>query len=102
MVIFIANPLGINSVVNESSQFAVFPNPFNENVNIRLNLKADSRISIKVINPIGEVVQNLVTEEQVTTGEHLYKTGDLAEGLYFVVLTMDNKTYSYKITSIKQ
>ncbi len=102
MVITVAGPLGINSILNESSQFAVFPNPFSENVNIKLNLKSDSKISIKVINPIGEVVENILNDEQVTSGEHLYRTGNLAEGLYFVFLTMDNKTYSYKITSMKQ
>lgn len=100
--IFIANPTGINSLVQENSQLIVFPNPFSETVNIKLAINSSAKVNLKIINSIGEIVDSVLENEELSKGEYIYKADNLAEGLYFVVLTVDNKIYSYKVTSMKQ
>ncbi len=45
MVITVAGPLNVALTMKNNSEFSVFPNPFNESVNIKIALKSSSKIS---------------------------------------------------------
>lgn len=89
------------------SLIQAFPNPFNPNINIRINLKAEGRISLKIFNLLGEEVKEIFNG-YLNSGTHQFGwdvTNDsyvsLPAGHYFILLITDETYSSTKITYLK-
>jgi hypothetical protein len=66
-----------------------YPNPFNPETSIKFSLSEDSRVTLKVFNLLGQVVNTLV-DENLSAGEHAIlwngkndQNEDVASGVYF-------------------
>ena len=64
-----------------------YPNPFNPLTKIKFALPVDSRISIKIFNSIGEVIDK-AAEDNFSSGVHEinYNGLNLSSGIYFYTL----------------
>jgi len=80
-------------VVNQSEQSVIpdkyallqnYPNPFNPSTTIRYGIPSESRVTIKIINTIGQEVTTLINSTQ-SSGYHEvnFNAGNLASGIYF-------------------
>lgn len=82
-----------------------YPNPFNPITSIRFNLPEESRVSIQVINSLGEVVAELA-DEIISSGIHsqMWNATKAASGIYFIRMNaqsvVSNKNYSQTIKTV--
>ncbi len=88
------------AAINNSSLDAVYPNPFNQITNIKVNIPATQHVSMKVYDLLGHEVA-VLTDENLSPGEHIYywngndKEGSaLGNGLYLIRLQTENQSLS--------
>ncbi|MGH1363866.1 MAG: T9SS type A sorting domain-containing protein [Calditrichia bacterium] len=69
-----------------------YPNPFNPSTHIEFYLPGDAFTSLKIYNPLGEEVAELVNKN-LSAGRHVYNwhAGDLSSGVYFFRLQAGSK-----------
>jgi len=93
---------GINLTSKENDiSYSVFPNPVSEVINISLEVKKRSMISIEIINYEGKVIQNIITNLSLEGAyKNSFNLGELTKGNYLVQLKIDGKIYTEKL--IKQ
>jgi flagellar hook assembly protein FlgD len=74
-----------------------YPNPFNPSTNIQFSLPRAGKVEMKVYNLLGQVVATLVNG-QYATGRYevTWDARNLASGLYFYRLTVDNNVVDTK------
>ena len=63
-----------------------YPNPFNPSTEIRYQLPADSRVSVKIFNLLGEEVATLVNGEQAAGNRSVQWNASVPSGIYFYQL----------------
>ena len=73
-----------------------YPNPFNPSTTIKYGIPSDSRVTIKIINAIGQEVTTLINSTQ-SSGYHEvnFNAGNLASGIYFYrisAVSLDGKS----------
>jgi len=74
----------VEIVPTEFELYQNYPNPFNSSTVIRYSLPHSSSIEIIVFNPIGEVIQREVMENQEAGNYEWELTGnELSSGTYF-------------------
>ncbi|HCY75281.1 MAG TPA: hypothetical protein DHV28_05125 [Ignavibacteriales bacterium] len=82
-----------------------YPNPFNPATIIKYNIPEESTVQLKIVNIVGEVVTELMNENQ-SAGNHskLFNASNLSSGIYFAVLNASSlnsgKVYSGMIKMI--
>lgn len=72
------------------SDFALgqnFPNPFNPSTTIRYSLPSSSRVKLTVFNVLGEVVEELMDEEQGPGAKEVKWNGNVSTGVYFYCIS---------------
>lgn len=78
----------------------IFPNPFNEIINIQYRLNMTFPVNIEVIDALGRNIKTLVKSTQVE-GEYSYcfdgKKEDLQSEIYFIKMNINNTVYVKKI-----
>ena len=98
--IFIHNSSGVNIPVNDNFSFTLYPNPAQENVNIQYSVdKTSCDVNIKIVDVYGNEIQNITNKNQ-ENGDYTYALNinqDMSSGIYFIYLTIDNKTYVKKL-----
>lgn len=85
----------IQNLNKEQAQLTVYPNPHNGVLFIQLSLQKESLVKLELYNVIGDKVVNLdnvvaksgQTKIQINAKEHR-----LGQGIYFLKITLDNKT----------
>jgi len=79
-----------------------YPNPFNPSTKIKFSLAADSKVSIKIYNLLGQQVASLLNDE-LAAGRHEinFNAGSLSSGIYFYVINAAGKNGS-NFTSTKK
>lgn len=75
----------------DASLFQVFPNPANEQINVRSSIELNR---IQIISISGQ----LVFDEKVNTMDYQIDVSDFVSGMYFIKLETDEGTISRKIT----
>jgi hypothetical protein len=60
-----------------------YPNPFNPSTTLRYGLPSESRVKLHVYNILGQVVCELVNEEQSAGWKEVQWRANIASGLYF-------------------
>jgi peroxiredoxin len=76
----------------------VFPNPSRDFAQLRFVVDGQSRVSVRIFNPIGQEVMQ-VLDERLPAGEHSRQisTLDLGSGIYLVHMEASGKTYTRKM-----
>ena len=95
VTVFIDDGSGIPGITLNRS-FAVYPNPSNGNFNIQFSLLEEDQIDINVVNMLGD---QIVNENQVTVKDNIVQIdmGDIAPGVYFIILQSENEMVSKKM-----
>ncbi|MCK6602767.1 MAG: FG-GAP-like repeat-containing protein [Bacteroidetes bacterium] len=79
-----------------------YPNPFNPATTIRYSLAAESRVSLKVYNSLGQQVRNLVQASQPAGFYSVpLNAADLSSGVYFYILEAGSFKSVKKLTLVK-
>jgi hypothetical protein len=80
---------------------AIFPVPAAGQLNIAFNATKSETLSIAIMNTIGQHVYD--DTKQLSTGPFntIINTSNLANGVYFIKLKMDDKVYSKEFTVLK-
>ncbi len=76
---------------------AIYPNPSNEQVNIRFNLSGHEQVSLRIYNPLGQEVSRIV-DHKLPAGEHerTIQVSDFSPGIYFIRMETAGKTWFEK------
>ena len=79
-----------------------YPNPFNPSTNIRFFLPRSTKVSIEIVNLLGEVVDSF-DWDWLSSGwhEHRYEASSIATGMYFYRLTTPEFTDTRKMILVK-
>lgn len=79
-----------------------YPNPFNSQTNIVVKIPTDGNLSIQIFNIVGEEVAELM-DEYKTAGiyKFSFNANELASGIYFIRMKMQNKILNHKIVLLK-
>ena len=96
---------------NDSLSLSAYPNPFNSQVNIGINLPASlltKDVTFRIYNILGEVVKTFQAEHLQSSGKYQF-TWDgrnedgatVSSGIYFFVVTTPEKNYSVKLLLMK-
>jgi len=77
----------VDAIVSIPGHFALdqnYPNPFNPSTNIRYELPASSRVSLKVYNLLGQVIARLVDRTEPSGEQSItWNANHFASGVYF-------------------
>jgi hypothetical protein len=91
------------STVKSFSLEQNYPNPFNPVTTIRFNLPAESRVTLKVFNMLGEEVLSLLDNQLTEAGTHSVNVNaaGLPSGIYMYRVQAGNEILSRKMILIK-
>ncbi len=90
---------GIDDPVTGSpSHMIIYPNPFNDEAMIEINMEQDAKVSVRIINLLGAEVMKLVDQELIR-GVHNVELsrGTLQAGCYFVQMSYDSHSEVQKL-----
>lgn len=89
--------------VDEFRLIGNYPNPFNPTTNIRFNLPADLRVTLKIYNTVGQEVAVLSDNRMLARGEHAmsFDGSAFASGVYFYKLDAGEFTAVSKMVLMK-
>lgn len=96
----IITPVGINESNPSELSFGLFPNPAKDGSVVYFNLNEKSNVKLEVFSIIGKVVESanigqlMPGMQQIEIG----KSGTLSKGVYFVKVTVNNRTGIKKLT----
>jgi len=80
----------------------VYPNPFTVSANVEFSLVKPSVVKIDVCNFLGEIVYSEAARKYSSgTNKIQINSGNLGNGVYLVKLTIDNQTYTRKVSVVK-
>ncbi len=90
---------GIINNYNTNCEFKVYPNPVNDFANIKYKLSNNSNVNLSVYNILGKNVYQIIANKLINRGEHsiLLDSKNLEKGIYFIKMTVNNKTFVKKI-----
>jgi len=79
-----------------------YPNTFNPSTNINYSLEKPGMVRLRIYNVMGQLVNTLVTERKAE-GRHSvqWNAGNIASGVYYYRLEVNNKVFTKKMTLIK-
>jgi len=79
-----------------------FPNPFNPYTHITFSIPKDERVSLKIYNPLGEEIEEIVNKE-FSSGKHTmnYNASNLPSGIYYYRINAGSFTKTKKLVLIK-
>jgi hypothetical protein len=92
-IVIIGNPtVSVNGIKrNEFTFFGNYPNPANNNTNVKIALARTADVTIDVMDMSGKQV-NQITNKSLTAGEHVIEvnTANLAAGEYIYIVRTSN------------
>ena len=89
----------VETTKSDKIDFEVFPNPANNQIQIKLSLEQPSKIKLNLCDVNGKSVKMLVSNQWFETGTNVlnFNITDIKTGVYFVLLSADNFRKSTKI-----
>lgn len=80
--IYRSYPSGVETVVDEETDFSIVPNPVEPGEAFTMNVNAEGKVTVLVFDNSGRVMKN--TEIEVDNGKIQMSTDGLSSGIYFV------------------
>lgn len=82
----------------EDINFTVFPNPFNNTLNLKFNLPVSQLISINLYDLNGKLVKTFIDQQVLAPGEHFYTFNEeLSQGIYLLDFCFDKEHHIQRI-----
>lgn len=90
--------VGLTDYSEQNSQIIIYPNPTNNNANLKFDLDNNSNVSVFVFDIQGKLVTETV-KNNLSKGEQniSINTSHLPNGEYFVKINTDTKTFTSKL-----
>lgn len=85
--------LGIKNIINSENKFRIFPNPFNNNINIETDFNKNY-YDIQIINSLGQNIENF---NNIWSKNYFIDTKNLNTGFYILKIHSKNENTYYKI-----
>ena len=80
----------------------IFPNPFVQKTTIAYNLAAEERVSLKIYDITGKLIETLVDQKsKAENGSLSYDARELAAGIYFAKLEAGNHVSTRKLVVLR-
>ena len=80
----------ITKVKGNEFDVVIYPNPTNESIFIKLNLKSSQNIQIDILDVMGKIIYSNKFKNINSEFSHTINTKDFAKGTYFVKINTDN------------
>jgi hypothetical protein len=98
-------PTNVENTDNPSNDFTLeqnYPNPFNASTRIKFTVSGNERISLKVYNILGKLVNDLVDRDMSSgTYEVEFSAESLPSGIYFYSLVTNGLKLTKKLILLK-
>jgi len=52
------------------AEFTCYPNPFNEDITIEINLKTETKVQVEVLNELGQLINSVASKHLLSSGLH--------------------------------
>jgi plastocyanin len=92
--IVVQNPTGIKLNLTDKNNISVYPNPANTMLHLDMNITDSQQARLKIVNLNGQELM----DEQIENGVNNFDIEKLDAGLYFVLVSVNNKQiYGSKI-----
>jgi hypothetical protein len=93
---------GITATYNQEGNVVVYPNPTNSISTIEFVIADQSVVELALYNMLGEKLA-MIASEKLSAGSHKYsmETTNLAAGIYYYNLTINNKVQTIKMIVTK-
>ena len=95
-------------VIPKEITLAAYPNPFNPSTQIRFSLPSESQVTLRIYNISGQMVRELLHEQQYDSGEHTVlwdgrdgSGGATASGIYFMRFESGGHVKVSKLTLVR-
>jgi hypothetical protein len=79
-----------------NSNFSIYPNPANNNLNVKLSNSKSENVSLKIFNNIGQLVKTIDLGNTTDIDQQI-DLSDLRSGIYMVKTTIGNASASKKL-----
>ncbi len=89
--------LSVGALSTEFSDVTIYPNPTDDEVNIRFNVKNDVRTSLVITDISGKVTQERTVNALAGNNLVMMDTNELAPGMYFVTLNAGSATQTLQL-----
>lgn len=97
----ISNYVGINEMVQDNN-IRVYPNPLADFTNLEFSLTEKSVVKVEVCNFLGKTVYSESAREYPDGINKIrISSSNLSSGVYLIKLTIDNQSYTHKISVVK-
>lgn len=89
---------GIDETIS-TNDVNVYPNPTDGVTNVAINLVNDAKVNVTVYNMYGQLVQ-VLNDSNLSQGANnlTFNASSLSSGIYLVKVTIDNETFTKKVT----
>jgi len=84
-----------------NSDIAIYPNPIQNDLNINFDLKGNTMVNIQIMDAAGKMIQQLDQQVFAAGSQTLQYPIDLANGLYYFHLQMDDEVITKPIVIAK-
>lgn len=88
---------------NTFALYQNYPNPFNPSTIISFSIPAQTAVSLKIYNTLGQLIATLVDNKVMNAGNYKFSfnANNLPSGVYFYTLTSNNTSITKKMMLIK-
>jgi alpha-tubulin suppressor-like RCC1 family protein len=76
---------------------SLYPNPTNDIVKVDYNLVNSSKVTIRVTNIQGQIVNEIKIDSKIGTQTEVIDLSNQSSGMYFITLTTENSTFTEKV-----
>ena len=94
--VFVRSNVGLNESGNVGN-LTIQPNPFTELTTMDFSLLKSGSVRVDLYNSLGELINCILPEQQLTQGTHRYRFTVENPGLYFVYITTEDGVVVKKI-----
>jgi hypothetical protein len=94
---------GVEQLNVLTNSFNIYPNPATQNTNIAFNLIENNKVSVTVIDMLGNVVSVIAHENEFNKGNNTLSlnTANLANGIYYISLEVNGVKETKKLIVTK-
>lgn len=101
----VTNSINEEQEVTKTDLLQNFPNPFTSSTTVPFDLKKDQKVTMKIYDVTGRLVETVFKEKQESAGHKSMTMNmdamNLTSGVYFCQMTTGEGTYMMKMTYIK-
>ena len=89
----------IDDVSANNLDLGVYPNPAHDKSIVTFNLLEKAKVSVALVDILGKSVSTLADNQQLQGGTYKYpfNTNEMAPGIYFVKLLVDDRLFVHKV-----